>query len=253
MPKLSEGASVTVSDAEVFTKKTKPPRHFTEGTLIKALENIYKYVDDEKSKKLLKEEDGIGTPATRSDIISELKRRGYLETKGKNLLATDEGRSLVSALPESVTSAVLTAQYERQLKEIQNGSGKLDEFLRTQIDYVSEQVDKSGEAVKSVYRSNAEFACDCGGSLVRRKKGERYWWGCSAYPECKNTYNDVNGKPNLKKKPATKGVETEHKCAKCEKPLIARKSARGKTWYGCSGFPACKERYFQKAGQPDYG
>ena len=253
LPVLSEGSGVSLASSDVITKKTTPPKHFTEGTLIKALENIYKYVDDDASRITLKEEDGIGTPATRSAIISELKRRGYLELKKKNILSTDSGKRLVSTLPEAVVSPVLTAMYERQLKEIQNGSGDFEAFINTQVDYVTDQVNKASVSVDCI-KVESDHPCECGANLVRRKSKDKdtHWWGCAAYPGCKNTYKDLKGKPDMSKKTSS-GSVTEHKCAKCEKPLIERKSAKGKVWYGCSGFPACKERYFQKAGAPNYG
>jgi DNA topoisomerase-3 len=104
--------------------KTKPPARFTEGTLIRAMENIHKFVSDPEHKKMLREGDGIGTSATRASIISELKRREFLETKGKQIISTTLGRSVIDALPEVVRSPVLTALYERMLKGVEQGTAE---------------------------------------------------------------------------------------------------------------------------------
>jgi len=248
-----------IGSVEVNSKKTTPPKHFTEGTLIKALENIFKYVTDDADRASLREGDGLGTPATRSSIISELKRRGYLEPKGKKyLVSTAAGERLVGTLPEVVCSAVYTAQYERELKAIQNNEGSMEEFVNSQIQYVTEQVAKADESIAKAPPPAAvesEHNCTCGGGLVRRKGKEKgFWWSCSTYPACKNTYPDKRGKPDLKAvKSKTEAVETDYTCPKCEKPLIRRKAAKGnnKWWFGCSGFPGCKERFFDKDGAPD--
>ena len=79
---------------------------------------------------------------------------------------------------------------------------------------------------------------------MKRLKGENgYFWSCSGYPDCKNTFSDNNGKPNLNEK--KKGEVTELKC-ECGKGLIKREVFKkpGKYWYGCEGYPNCKNRYF---------
>ena len=267
LPIVQKSDEVGVLDAVLRNKQTTPPKHFTEGTLIKALEHIHKYVDNPEYKKLLKEEDGIGTPATRSSIIYELKRRKYLDTKAKYLISSSFGRRLVDTLPESVTSPVLTAQYERELLLIQNRQGSVKDFIDSQIHYVTEQVANAtsliadNPAPKDTSKNsdkNSPRCQECSSVLIRRKdsrKGKGFWWGCSGYPDCKKTYPDKRGKPDLKsvqpeKRPST---TTDHKCQKCDSGLIARKSEKGTIWYGCSAFPTCKERYYDKDGAPNFG
>lgn len=83
LPSVKSGDILKVLKTEMKNELTKPPAYFTEGTLIAAMEKIHTVVDNPEYKKYLKEGDGIGTPATRAAIISELKRKGYLEAKGK--------------------------------------------------------------------------------------------------------------------------------------------------------------------------
>jgi len=264
LPNKPSSLNVTVKNGEYKSKKTTPPKYFTEGTLIKALEQIHKYIDNDEYKKLLREEDGIGTSATRSGIITELKRREYLLLEGKSLKSSSLGRRLIDTLPEPVKSPVLTAKYERDLTVIQNDNGSMDDFVNNQISFVREQIAIAGDLIaknpvpvdeRQTDDGKAKHPCpDCGQPLIRRKntfKKTGFWWGCSAHPACKSTFPDKRAKPDLKTiKP--EATETEHVCAKCESPLIKRTSAKGVDWYGCSGFPKCKQRYFDKNGSPDF-
>ena len=95
LPKLKKGETAQVNEITTREDKTKPPLYFTEGTLIAAMENIWRAFEDENLQKQLKDAGGIGTPATRAAIISELKRRGFLETEGKKLHCSTVGRNLL--------------------------------------------------------------------------------------------------------------------------------------------------------------
>ena len=132
LPAMAQGDAVTCTEATRKDAKTKPPARFTEGTLIRAMENIHKFVSDAEHKKMLREGDGIGTSATRASIISELKRREFLAVKGKQIISTTLGRSVIDALPEVVKSPVLTALYERMLKGVEQGTATLDAFITKQ-------------------------------------------------------------------------------------------------------------------------
>ncbi len=91
---MNQGDSVTAKAITLQAQKTKAPPRFTDGTLLKAMENIYKYMEDEEQRRILKDGEGIGTPATRSSIIKELKAREFLGTKGKQIISTELGRGL---------------------------------------------------------------------------------------------------------------------------------------------------------------
>ncbi len=205
LPAMKQGDDVQCLKAMRQDTKTKPPSRFTEGTLTRAMENIHKFVADAEHKKLLRDGDGIGTPATRSAIIAELRRRGFLETKGKALISTALGRSLVDALPEVVKSPVLTALYERVLKGIEQGESSMGDFMAKQESFVREQVAAANNgAVRIAGAKEAPKVSEihkcmaCGKGLVRRtgKKKSTFFWSCSGYPDCKQTYPDVKGKPN---------------------------------------------------------
>ena len=143
LPKLTVGQQLGVSKITLKEDKTKPPAYFTEGTLIAAMEKIHTVVENPEHKKLLKEGDGIGTPATRAAIISELKRKGYLEVKGKKIHASSEGVSLLTLVPSLVKNPVLTAVFERKLSDVESGKAELNSFLDTQKKFILQELTKA--------------------------------------------------------------------------------------------------------------
>jgi DNA topoisomerase-3 len=187
---------------------TKAPARLNEGSLVLMMQNIHKYIDDDEHRKLLKEGDGIGTNATRAGIIKELKERGFLEVKGKSLISTKLGRSIIDAFPEVVKSPVLTAMYERRLKAIEEGDGDAAEFIRQQEDLVRKQVANANHgsvkiagAKQAAVVSTVHMCKECKKGLIRRagKKPNTHFWACSGYPNCTWSYPDFKGKPNLAK------------------------------------------------------
>lgn len=143
LPKLTAGQQLGISKITLKEDKTKPPAYFTEGTLIAAMEKIHTVVENPEHKKLLKEGDGIGTPATRAAIISELKRKGYLEVKGKKIHASSEGISLLTLVPSLVKNPVLTAVFERKLSDVESGKAELNSFLDTQKKFILQELAKA--------------------------------------------------------------------------------------------------------------
>ena len=144
LPSCAVGDTIPINGVDCFADKTKPPQSFNEGTLIRAMENIASVVDNPDHKKLLREDDGIGTSATRAAIIEELKRKGYLETKGKFLKTTDLGFKLLKSLPEMIKNPVLTALFESKLKDIEAGKLSLIKFEGDNVrTFVSSEVAKA--------------------------------------------------------------------------------------------------------------
>ena len=208
LPTMKKGDQADCVKAVRRDSKTKPPGRFTEGSLTQAMENIHKYVDDKEHKKMLRDGDGIGTSATRSSIIEELKRRNFLAEKGKSLVSTELGRSMIDALPEVVKSPVLTAMFERMLLGIEQGSGEMQAFMEKQEALIRDQVAKANQgAVKIAGAKQAPkvstvyFCTQCKKGLIRRdgKKPNTHFWACSGYPTCTASYPDFKGKPNLTK------------------------------------------------------
>lgn len=129
LPVLVAGDIAAVTAIQGKEAQTTPPAFFTEGSLIAAMENIWRSFDDEKLQQQLKEVGGIGTPATRAAIIAELKHKKYLVAKGKALHCSELGRDLLTKVSPRVRSAKLTAQFEEKLQLIENGEMAIDLFL----------------------------------------------------------------------------------------------------------------------------
>lgn len=123
---LSTGVSLRpVSESSVSEGRTKPPKPFTETTLLAAMEHASRYVEDKDLKAALDDDEshsgGIGTPATRADVIEKLIRAGYVERKGKQLRSTEQGRSLIDVVAPKLKDVALTAGMEQRLSEVEHG------------------------------------------------------------------------------------------------------------------------------------
>lgn len=141
LPSLQKGDVADVLSVDGREALTKPPAYYTEGTLIAAMENVWRSFADPKIQEKLKEAGGIGTPATRAAIIGELKRRKFLVTEGKHLHCSPEGRNLLLQVSPKIRSAVMTAAFEERLKAIELGRGSLDDFVRDYEAFVRTELD----------------------------------------------------------------------------------------------------------------
>ncbi len=138
-PGLNQGDALDVLAARALEKQTRPPKRFTDATLLTAMETAGKTLDDKELSTAMREK-GLGTPATRAEIIENLLRRTYLERQKKTLHATEKGIALIACVPEAVKSPAMTGEWEAQLKKIEKGQGKLPEFMRGIEDFVREVV-----------------------------------------------------------------------------------------------------------------
>ena len=123
LPELAEGQSFSVT-ANVSERFTSPPKAYTEDTLLSAMERAGAEDMPENAERK-----GLGTPATRAAILEKLVQMGFVQRKGKQLVPTKDGINLAVVLPESLTSPVLTAEWENRLTEIAKGSADPDEFM----------------------------------------------------------------------------------------------------------------------------
>jgi len=198
LPKLKQGDLADCVDTEVQSKKTKPPVRFSEGTLITAMKSIAKYVDDISLKKVLKDTAGIGTEATRANILETLINREYVTRKGKQLISTKKGRALIELLPDSITNPATTAIWEQELDSIAEGKSDMNDFLDEQADTLEgmiEQLEKLSQSKGTIGHQVTHPCPDCNKPMVRRKGKKGFWWGCTGYPDCTSTAFDEKGKP----------------------------------------------------------
>jgi DNA topoisomerase-3 len=132
IPTLSPGMSLMSGQERLNKRQTQPLARHTEGTLIDAMQNVCRAVADPQLKKVLKETAGIGTEATRANILEILFKRGYLIRQGKLVVSTPKGRHLIASLPQIMTDPVTTAQWEQEFDAIANNQRTLDSFISQQ-------------------------------------------------------------------------------------------------------------------------
>lgn len=241
-PDVIENDSVSIKNVDLITGKTTPPKYFTEGSLIQAMCNISKYIEDVEEKKLLKETDGLGTEATRAEIIERLKKHEFIEmsksgkTKGK-IVSTSKGRNALKVIPKKLQSASLTARDEEKLREIQEGLLSLEEFINEkekELKITMAEIDKDNTTVSA--NENFEKCPKCGSRLYRNEskniKG-LFYWRCSN-KECGIFLDDLKGKPIEKKT-----------CPKCGNGKLTRFESKYQkgvfTW--CCNNQECKARF----------
>lgn len=126
LPVIKKGEIYDILNIEKKDGLSSPPKHFTEDTLLSAMERAG---NEDLDKSLDTEKKGLGTPATRAGIIEKLLKVGYVKRDKKNLLVTDKGTSLIEVIPENLKSAQRTAHWENTLTEISKGSVNSDEFI----------------------------------------------------------------------------------------------------------------------------
>jgi DNA topoisomerase III len=128
LPPLRNGETAQLQDPKIEAKETRPPPRYNEGTLIEAMQNAWRFVDHEVLRERLKEAKGIGTPATRAEIIGGLKRQGFLIAQGKNIVPTETGLSLFGILKRADPALVdpgVTAQLECLLDDVVVGKQEM--------------------------------------------------------------------------------------------------------------------------------
>ncbi|MEZ8410065.1 DNA topoisomerase III [Vibrio splendidus] len=152
VPPLDKGTVLTCREGVIGDKKTEPPKHFTEATLLQAMTGIARFVANKDLKAILKETDGLGTEATRAGILDTLFKRQLLTRQGKSIHSSPAGRGLINALPEDSTFPDMTAHWEHQLQGMAERNQAYQPFmqeLESKIDGLMGKV-KTGEVPESL-------------------------------------------------------------------------------------------------------
>lgn len=147
LPSIKKGDQLLCERGECVEKQTQPPKHFTDATLLAAMTGIARYVQDSDIRKILKDTDGLGTEATRAGIIELLFRRNFLLRNGKAILATDAGKGLINALPESATLPDMTAQWESVLDGISKKEASYQTFMGSLLTQLASMIDQAKTTV----------------------------------------------------------------------------------------------------------
>ena len=179
IPDIQNGMELTVREAVCKEGKTVPPKHYTEATLLQAMENAGAEEMPEDAERK-----GLGTPATRAGIIEKLVRTGFLERTGnkktKYLIPTQKGTALVTILPEQIQSASMTAEWEEKLLEIERGEYSRDAFMGEIEAMISDlvknyQIVPDAEILMPKQKSQEIGKCPvCGNDVIEGAKG----WFC---------------------------------------------------------------------------
>ena len=170
LPELREGEKLPVENASLTTGKTKPPARFTEATLLAAMENPVRFMEshDAKAARTLGETGGLGTVATRADIIEKLFNSFLMEKKGNEIYITSKARQLLELVPEDLKKPELTADWEMKLGEIARGKLKSDIFITQIRDYAGNIVDeiRSGQGTFRHENMTNKKCPQCGRHLL---------------------------------------------------------------------------------------
>ena len=181
---LKEGDSVKVVSTELKRSATLPPSRYTEADLLYAMEHAGKFVEDKELKERL--ENGLGTPATRADIIEKLIQNNCIERRGLDIVPTAKGRELVRLVPAQLKSAELTGRWEKRLFGISNGTENEKAFIediKTNASDLVKQVASSRDSFDPLLMGNKEKPCPhCGWPMMRvLDEYERVHWVCQRF------------------------------------------------------------------------
>ena len=278
LPAVKKNDDVEYTDSSVEAKQTKPPSRFTPSTLLQAMKEIHKFVKNEELKKQLKAVSGIGTEATRANIIDELISRGFMKTSGKKqvLSPTDTGYLLVDALPDELLYPDETAVWEERLALMSEGEDTLESFLKDQIQFLQHLIDKLGfdkqvnrdqmmpNVVRTISNQNSKRPMDANqvnrkdlpecpsckkGRLQQRNGKFGAFLGCTNYPSCRYT-QPVGGEQNVSANLEVPEESKQYVCPRCKKGYFVKQQMSGRTTWVCSNRSACKTQCMDVEGVP---
>ena len=226
---LDDGDILTKEKLEAKQNFTDPPAHFTEGSLIKFLE-----------------EKGIGRPSTYAPTITTIISRGYVKRDKKLLLSTPLGEATVKLMKKNFPEIVdykFTANMEENLDKIARGEVRPTDILSDFYGEFSKTLSKAQETITEskvkIPDEESDIICEkCGRKMVIKHGRFGTFAACPGYPECKNT-KALDKKGTVVEKPKIEPEKTDLKCPKCGEPLVIRQSSYGK-FYACTAFPKCR-------------
>ncbi|WP_066892796.1 DNA topoisomerase III [Clostridium nigeriense] len=245
LPKLSEKDILKIIKIELNTGETKAPARFNEGTLLSAMENPQKYVSvNKEAAKTLNETGGLGTVATRADIIEKLFNSFVIEKRGKEIVPTSKGKQLIDLVPNELKSPLLTAKWEKRLDEISKGKHNPNDFIKEMKNYAIALVEAvKGDNSKFIHDNKTGKKCPNCGKYLLEVKGKNGTMNVCQDREC--GYRESISRT------------TNARCPECKKKLEVRGQGEGKI-YVCTG-TNCNfrekasqfEKRFDKKGKVD--
>lgn len=236
LPDVKKGDILKIQNVQLSAGKTKPPARYTEATLLTAMEHPGKFIDSNTLRDTIDKSGGLGTPATRADIIEKLFNSFYMERRGKEIYPTSKGIQLIDMVPADLKSPELTAKWEQRLMMISAGKAAPAEFINEMRNYAS-------SLVSDVISSTASFRHD---NITREK--------C---PECGKYMLDVNGKRGrmLICQDRTCGyrksisIISNARCPECHKKMEIRGEGESKSFYCSCGYRERLEAFNKRKGE----
>lgn len=230
LPSLNQGESLICKNIQLKAQKTSPPARYTEATLLSAMENPSKFIEDKKMKEYIG--GGLGTPATRADIIEKLFSSFYVEKKGDSLVPTSKGMQLIHLVPPDLKEPLLTARWEQRLEGISQGKENKNAFIQEIKRYADSLVKTVANSdAKYVHENMTQEVCpECGKRmlLVNSKKGKML---VCQDRECGYRRNVV--------------VETRVRCPNCHKFMELFGEGEKKTFVCRCGFRSKADKFFE--------
>jgi len=227
-PPLKEGDRLEVVDVQANQHFTQPPPRFTEGTLVKEMEEL-----------------GIGRPSTYATIMDTIQSKRYVERRQTRLKPTDLGRLVTGLLVDSFPNIMdvdFTAGMEEKLDDVEDGKVDWVELMKDFYGPFRKTMEKARREMRDIKREEVktEHVCDlCGQPMVVKWGRNGYFLACSGYPDCKNTKEIKSFDGDGSKVELAPIEDTGEVCEKCGKPMVIRKGRFGR-FLACSGYPECK-------------
>jgi DNA topoisomerase-3 len=260
IPVMQKGDAAHCEGTHLTSKETRPPARFTDGTLIDAMSNIHKTVQDPEARARLKENAGIGTEATRATILETLEEKAFVFRKGKQIISTPLGRAFIAKMTPAIKDPVMTARWETVLEGVSNGKIEMSTFMTA----IEKQVVQALENVPCDVVPNQHIeACPiCGApySVLRKesaKKQGNFYWACDNRG-AHGMLSDKEGHPGgifeNKEGSSNRSAETEGgdgpNCPKCKVPTFhtLTNTDKKKPYWRCK---TCFKAWW--TGDPDGG
>lgn len=230
LPSLNQGDAFACKNVQMKAQKTSPPARYTEATLLTAMESPAKFIEDKKMKEYIG--GGLGTPATRADIIEKLFSSFYVEKQGNSLVPTSKGMQLINLVPSDLKEPLLTARWEQRLDGISQGKENKNAFIKEIKGYATSLVKTvSSSTAQYVHENLTQKVCpQCGKRMlmVNSKKGKMLVCQDRA---CGYRQNVV--------------AETRVRCPNCHKFMELFGEGEKKTFACRCGFRAKADKFFE--------
>lgn len=225
LPKMAYSDHFSCMNTFVNSGKTKPPSRYTEATILSAMENPARFVQSKEMKEYLG--GGLGTPATRADIIEKLYSSFYVEKQGNSMVPTSKGIQLIDIVPSDLKEPILTAEWEQELEKIAKGKADKNKFISNIEKYAT-------DLVKTVKNSEAAYRHD---NMTKK-----------TCPECGKYLLEVNGKKGKMLVCQDRecgyrmsvSIITNARCPECHKKMELRGDGEKKSFYCACGY---REKY----------